>query len=373
MKSSKLLTGCVVATASLAIVASLFLSQRRSSVIPGNQANPPKQSAAAESMDVVFVLDTTSSMSQLIEGAKRKIWSIASQLSTSNSDLDLRIGLVAYRDKTDEYVTKVVPLNSNMDEVYAQLRQFAAHGGGDGPEHVNKGLSDALHRMQWRSKADRHIFLVGDAPPHDDYNDTPKSHELAQKAKDKGIALHAIRCGHDMSTQYAWTRIAKLGGGTYASIAQNGGMKQVATRYDTELKRLNDKLSGSVVAYGKDADKVRRHVTARKSMGAGASADNAFYAATAKKVMKGDLVDEISSGAVDLEGVPEAELPSALQGKSIAEQRKWVKNVQKKRDKLKEKIRKLSAARRGVIKRKKPASASPSFDETVIRATKRKR
>ncbi len=372
MKSSRVLTGCVVGSAALAIAASFIFSQRGTAFQP--RTDGQVVSKAAEGMDVVFVLDTTASMSQLIEGAKRKIWSIASKLQASNSDLDLRIGLVAYRDMGDRYITKVVPLSSDMDNIYAQLVKFRANGGGDGPEHVNRGLHDALNKMQWRgNKTDRHIFLVGDAPPHDDYNDVPKSHDLAKDARERGISLHAIRCGTDVSTKYAWTRIASLGGGTYASIAQSGGMQQVATEYDRELKKLNDKLADTVVGYGKNKDRVRRYVTMRKGMGTGAAAENASYASSAKKIMEGDLIDDMAAGDADITALPESSLPKAARGKNAEERRAWARKVRTKREKLKAKIRALSAKRYSVIRKSKPAAAAPSFDETVVKAAKRKR
>jgi hypothetical protein len=57
-------------------------------------------------VEVAFVLDTTGSMGPLIEGAKRKIWSIATAIVDANPHAEIRMGLVAYRDIGDEYVTK---------------------------------------------------------------------------------------------------------------------------------------------------------------------------------------------------------------------------------------------------------------------------
>ena len=57
---------------------------------------------------------------------------------------ELRIGLVAYRDMGDAYVTRVVGLSRDMDAVYAALTELRAEGGGDAPEHVLKGLHDAI-------------------------------------------------------------------------------------------------------------------------------------------------------------------------------------------------------------------------------------
>src|SRR4051812_37962948 len=68
---------------------------------------------AKPAVEVAFVLDTTGSMGALIDGAKRKIWSIATAIVDSNPDADIRMGLVAYRDVGDDYVTQKVDLTTD--------------------------------------------------------------------------------------------------------------------------------------------------------------------------------------------------------------------------------------------------------------------
>ena len=51
--------------------------------------------AAKPKIDVVFVLDTTGSMSGLIGAAKEKIWSIATSMASAQPAPEIRIGLVA--------------------------------------------------------------------------------------------------------------------------------------------------------------------------------------------------------------------------------------------------------------------------------------
>ena len=100
-------------------------------------------------VEVVFVLDTTGSMSGLIQAAKEKIWSIATTLAPAQPAPEIRMGLVAYRDRGDDYVTRVVDLSDDLDSMYATLMDFRAAGGGDGPESVNQALHDAVHRISW--------------------------------------------------------------------------------------------------------------------------------------------------------------------------------------------------------------------------------
>jgi hypothetical protein len=51
----------------------------------------------------------------------------------------VKIGLVAYRDRGDAYVTKKHGLTGDLDAVFENLNAFRADGGGDTPEHVAKG------------------------------------------------------------------------------------------------------------------------------------------------------------------------------------------------------------------------------------------
>ena len=88
-------------------------------------------------IEVCFVLDTTGSMGGLIEGAKQKIWSIANEMISAQPTPELKLGLIGYRDRGDEYVVISFSLTDDIDAIYAHLREFQACGGGDGPESVN--------------------------------------------------------------------------------------------------------------------------------------------------------------------------------------------------------------------------------------------
>ncbi|MGI8437256.1 MAG: vWA domain-containing protein [Chthoniobacterales bacterium] len=145
------------------------------------RAAEEKPAPAKPRIEVCFVLDTTGSMGGLIEGAKRKIWSIANEMISARPTPALKLGLIGYRDRGDEYVVKSAPLTDDIDSIYGQLRGFVANGGGDGPESVNEALAEAINRMSWSQDRSvlKIIFLVGDAPPHMDYADGLKYPDLA--------------------------------------------------------------------------------------------------------------------------------------------------------------------------------------------------
>jgi len=81
-------------------------------------------------VDVCFVLDTTGSMSAAINTAKEKVWFIANEIARSKAKPQLRLCLMAYRDREDDYVTRLATLTGNIDAIHAQLKSLDAGGGG---------------------------------------------------------------------------------------------------------------------------------------------------------------------------------------------------------------------------------------------------
>src|SRR5881398_2932297 len=148
-------------------------------------------------IEVCFVLETTGSMSALIEGAKQKIWSIANEITNAKPTPEIRMGLIGYRDRRDEYVTTAFDLTNDIDAVYGHLQDFRAAGGGDTPESVNEALHEAVNKMSWSQdrRVLKIIFLVGDAPPHMDYQGAPKYPEICQEAMRRDLIINTIQCG----------------------------------------------------------------------------------------------------------------------------------------------------------------------------------
>lgn len=124
-------------------------------------------------VDVVFVVDTTGSMEDDIDAVKRDMRTILAHLRARNPDH--RVGVVAYRDIHDEYLTRTfLVLSDDADRIEAAIAALAVAGGGDWREHVYAGIHTALHQP-WRPGASQHLILMGDAPPHDDYDNDPRT------------------------------------------------------------------------------------------------------------------------------------------------------------------------------------------------------
>lgn len=372
-KLDKAATATILATSALVIAAAFLLTSRWGGsshlerVDPATDPTPV--SADRPMVDVVFALDTTGSMSGLINAAKQKIWSIANNIAAGDPRPDIRFGLVFYRDKTDEYVTRTVALSDDIDMVYDRLMEVTTGGGGDTPEHVGAALDAAINQMKWRQgdKVLRLVFLVGDAPPHDDYSDSKTSVELARIAASKNIIVNTIRAGWDSQTEIAWQQIANASQGAYASIKQNGGSVAVTTPYDAELARYNAELADSTVAWGSDERRARslRMMNRRKAMEGEVAASAASVSGYRGGALgDDDLVTAAGKGKVDVAKLDGRAAPAAIRGKSAEEKKAWLGAQKAKRKEISAKITELSKKRDEYVK-KNAKGAKDSFDRNV--------
>jgi hypothetical protein len=259
-----------------------------------------------------------------------------------------------------------------MDEVHARLSAFQASGGGDTPEHVSAALSAAVHELSWsRSGALRLIFLVGDAPPHEDYQDGFDHRRHVREARQRGIGVETIQCGADPQTAAVWRDLATLGGGRYAQIDASGGMPVRITPVDAELARLNAELASTVVAGGTIAEQKRTagRLDARKAMPAAAAVEAAGYYAGADALAENDLVglsrDEQRQKLERIRAQPAA-APEPLAGKSDEEAIAYLAKQQERRQQIQSRIVDLQKRREAFLA--DAGGQRDAFDEQVVQS-----
>ncbi len=385
MKSKTIATALFALTA--ATVALYPLHQGNATPSPQRQDSnsvvpTPNQSAAR--VEVVFVLDTTSSMSGLIEAAKEKIWSIATTLASAQQAPKISMGLIAFRDRGDTFVTRVSDLSEDLDSMYATLMDFHAEGGGDTPESVNQALYDAIHNISWSQDPGtyRVVFLVGDSPPHMDYQDEVQYPVTLENAGRKGIVVNAIQSGPNHRTTLKWRQIARLGNGNYFKVDQAGSTVAIETPFDHKLADISRKLDDTRLYYGskQDKEKQRRKVEATNKLHSSSSITsrarratfNASKSGRTNLLGKGELIDDVSSGRVDLSAMDRDELPASLQDMSPDEQKTIVDETAGRRKKLEHEIIELTEQRSAYIKQKveEQGGAVDSLDEKIYSAVR---
>jgi hypothetical protein len=298
----------------------------------------------------------------------------------------VKVGLVAYRDRGDQYITQVLPLTEDLDKVYSTLMDYEANGGGDEPENVRRALAEGVAKAGWSQSSPHHaqiLFLVGDAPPHD-YADEADPLTTADLAVKQGIIVNTIQCGSSATTKQVWEAIAQRGQGQYFLIPQNGGVQTISTPYDEQLSQLGSRLGGTFLAYGggagaegesfraaqKDvAAKVEMTVATRSAPTA--AAERSVNKALNSKAYINDLLQDIENGSIKLESVKTEDLPSELQKLSAAERTKEIQKRLAERSEIRKQILALSKQRTEYIaaeQKKRTGGAQNGFDVAVSAA-----
>ena len=186
------------------------------------QLNTP--CSVSNTVDIAFVVDATGSMSDEIDFLKIELEDVIRNTFAQHADLDLHVGSVFYRDKGDEYLSRHIDFQTDLLKVLNFIKLQRAGGGGDMPEAVDIALQTALDSLHWSSAArSRILFLVLDAPPHDEARE--KMFELIQKAAAKGVRIVPVVCsGADKSTEFIMRSIALATNGDYVFLTDESGV-----------------------------------------------------------------------------------------------------------------------------------------------------
>ncbi len=122
-------------------------------------------------VDIVVVLDTTGSMTAIIEEVKaniatRLIGEIKNQMSKNQSKLDWRARVIGFGDVKIGEVISENNFTNTEDELLLQLKKLPRTGGGDEPESALDALIVAAN-SPWRTgPAHRVVLLLTDATTH---------------------------------------------------------------------------------------------------------------------------------------------------------------------------------------------------------------
>ncbi|CAK7271775.1 hypothetical protein SEPCBS119000_004776 [Sporothrix epigloea] len=120
---------------------------------------------ASCSTDLLFLIDSTGSMSLYIEAAKKEIKNIVRDINQAFfNEADVRVAVVAYRDHEDEKRIEFLDFTTDTGQVFRFLDRLIAMGGGDVAEDVLGGLHQAL-MASWKHQT-RCIMHIADAPAH---------------------------------------------------------------------------------------------------------------------------------------------------------------------------------------------------------------
>jgi hypothetical protein len=202
-------------------------------------------------LEIVFVFDSTGSMTRTINDTKSTIHEMLLVLRALIPDA--RIGMVTYRDrgKREDYVTRDVPLGNDYWQAINFVNDVLAEGGGDRPEAVREGIECAL-AQPWRSGSRRVIVLAGDAPPHDD-GFAGLLQKVKTFSKDGRSFVHTLLttpqfAGDD--TRDAFAKLAEAGKGQAVELHQRDGilLEVLSLAFGREFRGDLEQVKSEVLA-----------------------------------------------------------------------------------------------------------------------------
>ena len=191
-------------------------------------------------LDVLFLVDSTGSMADEIKRIKETLVSISERIDALPSRPDLRFGMVVYRDRGDDYVTRTFGFTRGVLGFVRDVRRVSAEGGGDYPESLNEALHVVVGELDWRlGEGARLVFMFADAPPHLDYSQDYDYSEEMRIAHRRGIKIFPIASsGLDPQGEYIFRQIGQYTKGRFLFLLYGGDTTHSVEQYT--VNKLDD-------------------------------------------------------------------------------------------------------------------------------------
>jgi Mg-chelatase subunit ChlD len=209
-------------------------------------------------LDIVFIMDTTGSMGEEISRLKSTIEIINLNLVSLSTKPKIRFGMVLYKDRDDEYLTRIIPLTGDLDKFRSELDRVNASGGGDEPEDLQSALKETVKKIAWNSDGIRLAYLITDAPPHLDYGQDYTYATAARDARKAGIKIFSVGTGGlNLMGEYILRQIAQYTSAayiflTYGEKGESEGGREGSVSHHTGANFQTDKLESIIIRLTKE-------------------------------------------------------------------------------------------------------------------------
>ena len=230
-------------------------------------------SASENALDLCFVIDTTGSMNDDIDDARRNMRQILGTLASKTSDY--RVALVDYRDFQEssrdirDYPSRVqLKFTSDDDRVLEAISSLELGHGGDDPETVYSGLMEAA-RLPWREDAKKVIIVLGDAPPHDPELYTGYTYaDVLRELDKKEIAVDHEASDHSALAGWDGRNISVYAIGTSASVEAVDFFQTIADDTDGHYAEVYEAEDvGSAIIDSIEEIHIEKNVSAEADFG----------------------------------------------------------------------------------------------------------
>ena len=214
---------------------------------------PVARGSSRSALDLGFLVDATGSMGDEMQFLQSELRDIVTRVHDAEPELDIRISIVFYRDRGDEFVTRTLPFTRSVDSAVAFLSGTSAGGGGDYPEDMNAGFAEMMRQDWSRDVAPRMLFVIGDAPPQLYQDERYTYREAIRDAGGDRIAMYPVAAsGIDQPTEYLFRAMAAMTGGKYIFLTDDSGVGESHEKPDIsgyEVEKLNDLMVREIRKY----------------------------------------------------------------------------------------------------------------------------
>jgi hypothetical protein len=211
---------------------------------------PSSEMPARPALDLAFVVDVTGSMSDELSYIQTEMVDICKKVYSAEIS-GLRVGFVFYRDRGDEFVTRVFEFTDNFENAQANIKWVSASGGGDKEESVNLAMRHMLQKLSWRTDdCVRLCFWITDAGPHYYADETYTYHQGLDEANEKGVIINPVAAsGMDRDEEYFYRNAAVKTMGRYIFITDNSGVGEAHLSPDVgaiDAQKLNALIENAI-------------------------------------------------------------------------------------------------------------------------------
>ncbi|KAI6183767.1 VWA domain-containing protein [Aphelenchoides bicaudatus] len=175
-------------------------------------------------VEVVFSFDTTASMYSCLVQVRRKVKETVERLFNEIGPENLRIGITAHGDyccAKEVYLTKHLPMTTNVDTIVDFVENVAPTWGYTYPEAYEKVLEEAQN-FAWMEDWAHVLVIIGDDVAHEK-DDNPGNidwREEVEKLKKLDVTIHSVQCLNRSHATNFYAELARRGNGCHLLLDQ---------------------------------------------------------------------------------------------------------------------------------------------------------
>ena len=362
----------------LAAALTVGLSNAKEVNLPAPTAEVVKVEAAIDGplVQIAVLLDTSGSMSGLIEQAKTQLWKLVNEFITAKQDGKTPVVQVALYEygkdalnSKEHWIRQIQPLTRDLDKVSEELFALTTNGG---EEYCGAVIQRATKDLAWdpNPKVYKAIFIAGNEP----FTQGPiDSKQSCKNAIAKGIIVNTIHCGGEaQGIAEHWNQGALLADGKYLVIDQNQAIVHIEAPQDKEIVKLNEELNKTYINYGAAAPAAK----ARQVLQDGNAFDKAQSGAAVQRTLTKvssnyfnatwDLVDASKSKDFDITKVKDADLPEEMKKMTVDERQTYLVKKTAEREEIQKKVLTLNKEREAYVASQRKESAKTDTLDTAM-------